>query len=129
MPASGVLLAWAVALGGMGLAGVASLVVSARLAAAAGGVGAFLQVLSANYAGFRDLSEVNPLLSTYRLDLPALLGRPLGGPLTSAGEAAVFAAVLAVAALGVRRLAARPITVPRLAGAALLFAGVMLMRR
>lgn len=87
---------------------VSSAVLSAPVAAViirnAGGFGSFVRSLQSGQAAFDMDPEVNPALSTYRVDAVALLSRWIGDPLPLAAEALVLIAVLGVAALAVRHL-------------------------
>jgi Glycosyltransferase family 87 len=99
---------WRAVVRGLGIAGVLSAVAALPLVRAAGGLGPFIESLATNYASFGQMEQVNPVLSTYRIDAASLVGRLLGGPLPGAAEQALLALVLGVAAAGVRRLAADP---------------------
>jgi hypothetical protein len=73
---------------------------------AAGGLGAFVAVLPANLSAFENEPHAHALLSVYRADAIRLIARLIDRVPTTAEELAITGALLAVAALLVRRLAA-----------------------
>jgi hypothetical protein len=115
----------AVALGALAAsAGVA--VALPGLTAAAGGMGALVDSMRANYAGSMLGPLVHPALSPFRVDAVATLGRFLGRAPAPGLALAIAAAVLGLAAAGVRRLAARAAE-PEAHGAAFALAALAIL--
>jgi hypothetical protein len=73
----------------------------------AGGVGAFVTSVRGNYAGFTADPNAAAATSPYRLDVAALLSRPLGWSIGFGVELALMAGILAVGALALFRVARR----------------------
>src|SRR5262249_5414161 len=73
----------------------------------AGGVGAFLASIGGNYAGFTADPSAAAATSPYRLDVGALVSRPLGWSVGLGMELGLMACVLGLGALALRRVAWR----------------------
>lgn len=97
---------WRPTIIGVALAVAGAAAPTAILAYNAGGVRPFLTSLQESQRGFDVNPDVNPASSPLRVDIPALLSRPIGSPLGAPAESAVSLLVLALGAAGVRRLAA-----------------------
>lgn len=92
---------------GLGVAGAGAAIAGGLIVHAAGGMGALVESLLRNYEVFETDGNVNPISSPFRPDVPALIGRLLGGQLSLPAEVLVSIAVLGVGAFCVRRLAHR----------------------
>ena len=95
------------AIGGAALSGVLVAATTGVLLYNVGGVTPLLTALSESVASFDADPIVSPATSPYRIDVAGVAGRLLGHPLGSAGDLVLFAAVLAITALAIRRLRRR----------------------
>jgi hypothetical protein len=84
-------------------AGVAGLL-AVPVVHGAGGAGAFLESLRANYAAFVDDPTAAAEMSPYRVDVAALVSRLLGRPVSLGVELAMMLGVLGLSAAALRRL-------------------------
>ena len=84
---------------------VAAASVSVPIVYGAGGVGAFLTSVRGNYAGFTADPNAAGATSPYRLDVAALVSRPLGWSVGFGVELAIMVGVLVLGALALARLA------------------------
>ncbi len=96
------------------------------LVLAHGGVGGFVAALFANYEARVTTPEMSAAVSTFRVDVVALVGRLLGQAPDVATTLALGAAVLAVAATALRRLDARADPAARRAGLAVALLAILL---
>jgi hypothetical protein len=96
---------WRVVGRGVVLAAALTAVPTAMLIQRAGGVGAFADVLTRSHAAFAAEAAVDPSRSLYRVDTPAIVGRVLGSATGGLADLVIGAAILALAATAVRRLA------------------------
>ena len=82
-------------------------IVSVPIVYGAGGVGAFLTSVRGNYAGFTADPSAAAATSPYRVDLAALVSRPLGWSVGPGVELVLMLGVLGLGALALRRVARR----------------------
>ncbi len=92
---------------GTAAAALGGAVVAAPIVYGAGGLGAFVTSVRGNYAGFTADPNAAAATSPYRLDVAALVSRPLGWSVGFGAELAIMSCVLGVGALVLSRVARR----------------------